>query len=55
MRKKIEEYIKDVNKMKDVDGKTKRDWMFGAIDFCLSAKLINTDTYEDLLTENDLI
>lgn len=55
MRRKIEEYIEDVTKTEDVDGRTKRDWIFGAIDFCLKAKLINTDAYEDLLTENDLI
>lgn len=55
MRRKIEEYIEDVNKTEDVDGRTKRDWIFGAIDFCLTAKLISTDEYEDLLNKNGLI
>ena len=55
MRRKIEEYIVDVNKTEDVEGRVKRDWIFGAIDFCLTSKLISTDEYKDLLTKNDLI
>lgn len=30
---------------------TAKSWLFGAIDFCFCADLINTDTYNELLDE----
>lgn len=30
---------------------TARSWLFGAIDFCFGAGLIDTDTYDKLLNE----
>lgn len=38
-----------------MDEKTKREWIFGAIDFARSEDFINAEQFEEVLNKHDLI
>lgn len=50
----LRKYIQNLAESKDFKEKTKRNWMFGAIDFSYDAGLIDGDTQKELMAEYDL-
>lgn len=54
VEEKLRDYVKDLLENKEynyLSKKTRDDWAFGAIDFCVSAKFIDSDTYDTLTKE----
>ena len=50
----LEDYVSSTLKSKRVTKKTASDWAFGAIDFALSAGLIDREEEDHLLQKYDL-
>lgn len=52
----LKKYIESLlSKREEIRPRTIRNWIFGAINFAFSAKLINIITYDRLLKEYGLI